>query len=825
LSEFAKRHGLTMNTLLQGAWALLLSRYSGQRDVVFGTTVSGRPADLPGANEMTGLFINTLPVRVQVDGSSTVVRWLLDLQRDQARARQHDAVSLAQVQACADVPGGRNLFDSIAVFENYPIDDQTAAAHGVRLRDLHAAEKTNYPLSVVASPGRQLRLDIGYDPALFDADTPARIAGHLRTALDVIASDPLRPLKEIDFLTGAERWRVLVGWNDTVRPVVPATLAGLFEARARQMPGALAVVTAGGEGALSFAELDARASRLARLLAGYGAGPERVVALVLPRSAEIIVAQLATAKAGAAFLPVDPGYPAERVAFMLGDARPAVTVTRSDAAGVLAGLDAGPVVVLDDPAVIAAVAALPGGAPAVRRDPAHPAYVIFTSGSTGRPKGVVVSHAGLAGFAAAEAEHYQVRPGDRVLQFSSPSFDASVLELCMSLPAGAALVTPPPGPLLGEQLAQVLAAGRVTHALIPPAALATVPAEAAELGLPEFRTVITGGEACTAELVRRWAPGRRMINSYGPTEATVVATWSGPLSPGQAAPPIGTPVWNTRCYVLDARLRPVPAGVPGELYVAGPGLARGYLGQPGLTAARFIACPWGPPGQRMYATGDLARWDGGGQLHYLGRADGQVKLRGYRIELGEIESVLRAHPAVADAIAAIRGDHPAHAQLTAYIIPANGHPPTTSELRRHLARFVPEYMVPAAVVTLDRFPLSPNGKVDRRALPAPEPGTQAGPQAGSCYTAPRTDIEMVIAGIWADVLGADRVGIHDSFFDLGGDSVRSLAVAARAKAAFDVALTPGDVLVARTVAGLAELVEDRILTELEQAALSVGDDD
>jgi amino acid adenylation domain-containing protein/non-ribosomal peptide synthase protein (TIGR01720 family) len=824
LREFAQRHGLTMNTLIQGAWALLLAQFSGDRDVVFGTTVSGRPADLPGVESMAGIFINTLPTRIHVRRGQSVLSYLRELQAQQSESRRFDFVPLARLQAWCDLSGGASLFDSIVAFENYPIDDNAATAHGLRLRDIHAVEPTNYPLSVTVYPGQQVSVVIGYDPALFDAATVERIAAHLRNTLDAIAADPARSLREVDILTEAEQRRVLVEWNDTARVVAPATLAGLFEARAQQVPDAPAVISAAGDHCLSYAELDRRANQLAHLLTRHGAGPEQVVALALPRSAEIIVAQLAVAKAGAAFLPVDPGYPRERIAFMLADARPVLTLTRTDVAGALAGLGASPLLVLDDAATMSVVDAMPGDAPAGRRAaalPGHPAYVIFTSGSTGRPKGVVVSHAGLASFAAAEAEHYQVRPGDRVLQFSSPSFDASVLELCMSLPAGAALVVPPPGPLLGQQLAEVLATGRVTHALIPPAALATVPAEAAETGLPDFRTVIVGGDACPAELVRRWAPGRRMINSYGPTEATVVATWSGPLAPASAAPPIGRPIWNTRCYVLDAGLRPSPAGVPGQLYVAGAGLARGYLNQPGLTAQRFVACPFGAAGERMYATGDLTRWTPGGQLEYLGRTDDQVKIRGFRIELGEIETVLRRHPAVAAAVVAVREDEPGRKRLAAYVVPASGQAPASEELRGHLAQFLPEYMVPPAVVPLDRLPLSPNGKIDRRALPAPE----AGAQAGASGTAPRTDTEMVLADIWADVLGVDRVGVHDNFFDLGGESVLSLAVAARAKAAFDVALTPREVLVTRTVAGLAELVEDRVLAELEQIALSARDDD
>ncbi|MGH3750137.1 MAG: non-ribosomal peptide synthetase, partial [Micromonosporaceae bacterium] len=475
---------------------------------------------------------------------------------------------------------------------------------------------------------------------LFDASTIERLAGHLVGVLGSVAADPVVRLGEIDILSGAERDRVLVGWNDTERVVAPATLVGLFEGQVERTPRAAAVVFEGGE--LSFAELEVRANRLAWLLIARGAGPERVVALALPRSVELVVAQLAVAKAGAAFLPVDPDYPADRIAFMLDDARPVSVLTRRDVAQALPGIAGVAVLVLDDADTVSALRRMPHHAPTDedRASPLwleHPAYVIYTSGSTGRPKGVVVSHVGLASFSAAEVERYAVRAGDRVLQFSSPSFDASVLELCMSLPAGAALVVPPPGPLLGGQLAGVLAERGVTHALIPPAALATVPAEVAAGGLPDFRTVIVGGEACGAELVTRWAPGRRMINSYGPTESTVVATWSDPLVAG-GVPPIGRPIANTRVYVLDAALRPVPVGVAGELYVAGAGLARGYLNRAGLTAARFVSCPFGAPGERMYRTGDLVRWSPGGELDFVGRADEQVKIRGFRIEPGEIEA-------------------------------------------------------------------------------------------------------------------------------------------------------------------------------------------
>jgi amino acid adenylation domain-containing protein/non-ribosomal peptide synthase protein (TIGR01720 family) len=824
LYRFARRHRLTVNTVVQGAWALLLARYSGRREVCFGATVSARPASLPGVDSITGVFINTLPVRVEVDDTAGVVGWLQRLQAEQAEARRLDFVPLTRLQAWSGLPRGVSLFDSIVVFENYPINEKAAAGHGLDLREMSAVETTNYPLSLVVSPGERMSIELGYDPSLFDQDTVERIAGRLGLLLYALTTDPVAPVGTIDLLSPVERGQVLVDWNDTTTPVPAAPLGELFEAQVARTPDLPAVLSAGGS--LSYAELDARANRLAHLLIGHGAGPERLVALALAQSVDIIVATLAVVKSGAAFLPVDPAYPADRIAFILADAAPVLVLTSAEFAPALPGVAGVPVLAVDDPAVVSALAGMPDRPvlDADRRSPlllANPAYVIYTSGSTGRPKGAVIPHTGLANFSAAEVERYAVQAGDRVLEFSSPSFDASVLELCMSLPAGAALVVPPPGPLLGDELAAVLAKFQVTHALIPPAALATVPEQVARAELPDFRGVIVGGDACTAELVARWAPGRRMINSYGPTEATVVCTWSDPLTPDVGIPPMGRPILNTHVYVLDGALRPVPVGVAAELYVAGVGLARGYLRRPGLTAERFVANPFDGAGSRMYRTGDLVRWTPAGQLEFAGRVDEQVKIRGFRVEPGEIETALAAHPGIAQVAVIAREDEPGNKRLVAYIVAAV-RVPTPARLRAHLARSLPNYMIPAAFVTLDALPISPNGKLDQRALPIPDHSTLT---TAADHVAPRTSTEQTLATIWADVLHHDDIGIHDDFFDLGGDSIRSLLIISRANAAFDIALTPRDVLTTRTTAVLAEVIEEQILRELEHAAFGDANND
>ncbi|TWV29510.1 amino acid adenylation domain-containing protein, partial [Streptomyces misionensis] len=793
LTRLARDHGTTLFTTLVAAVQAYLARLSGAEDIAVGTVTSGR--DRPETQALVGFFVNTLVLRSRAEAGTPFSGFLTAVRGTVLDAFAHQDVPFErvvdEVQPVRDTSRSP-LFQVMVVLQNTP-------AAGLDLPGLDVTDVEpdsdqapfDLTLEFAETDSGELHALLTYNTDLFDTGTAERMAGQLGTLLHAVAADPDRPLGALPLASDGELKGVLDQGRGDFRPVPETTLPDLFEQQAARTPDAVALVD--GDRELSYAEVERAANRLAHRLIREGVGPERVVALALPRSAATVVAQLAVAKAGGAFLPVDPNYPEQRQEFMIRDA--------------------GAHLVLGDPAEVwAAEGAETAPTDADRSHaltPDHPAYVIYTSGSTGTPKGVVVTHRGLAPFAAAAAERYAAGPGDRVLQFASPSFDASVLELCVSLLSGAALVTGEEGPLVGERLAEVLAARRISHTLIPPAALATLPPETATT-LAHLRTLIVGAEACPADLVAVWAAGRRMINSYGPTEATVVATWTGPLVPGTVAPPIGRPSGSTRVHVLDAALRPVPPGVTGELYIAGPGLARGYLGRPGLTAQRFLADPFGAPGERMYRTGDLVRWSADGLLRFAGRADDQVKLRGFRIEPGEIESALRTSPLVRDAVVVVRPAQTPGApdRLVAYVVPAAPSTPEPAgaalpggELRLHLAGLLPPHMVPSVFVPLDRLPLTPNGKTDRRALPAPGPGQTAD---GPC-TAPRTDTERRVARIWADVLGIEDVGADDNFFALGGDSILSMQVVSRLRRD-GLHVATRDLFTHQTVAELAAVV-------------------
>jgi amino acid adenylation domain-containing protein/non-ribosomal peptide synthase protein (TIGR01720 family) len=815
LGHVAQQHGLTLNTIIQGAWALLLSRYSAQNDVCFGATVSGRPADLPGAEDITGIFINTLPVRVEIDHTTTVSHWLQQLQAAQAEARQFDFVSLAMLHTLSDIPGGTNLFDSIVIFENYPIDNQAAAAHGLQLRDLAAIEITNYPITLFVIPDSQLSIQLGYDPNLFDLPTIERMVRHLQMLLTGIAENVDCLVSDLPMLTEAEHRQVLQGWNDTEQIVPSVPLPELFETQVAQTPDAMAVMCAGVE--LCYEELDSRANRLARLLIECGAGPERVVALTLPRSVDLMVALLAALKSGAAFLPIDLDYPSERIGFMLADADPVLVVTTTELADQLPASEVSRVV-LDGADTVAQLATYPDANIADdERDGvvslSSPAYVIYTSGSTGRPKGVIVTLGALGNFLAAMQERCGLNRGDRLLAVTTVGFDIANLELFGPLLCGAAVVVADREVAADPfALRQTVISAGVTVMQATPSLWRAVVAE----GAPEFDgvRVLVGGEALPADLAASLVDcAASVTNLYGPTETTIWSTVAAVDQHTTKDPSIGRPIANTQAYVLDDVLRPVPVGAVGELYLAGAGLARGYLNRPGLTAERFVACPFGSAGQRMYRTGDLASWSAQGQLRYLGRTDHQVKIRGYRIELGEIEAALTAHPRVANVAVVTREDQPEVKRLVAYVVPTADEVVDSAGLRAYVASKLPDYMVPAAFVALDGLPLTPNGKLDRRALPAPAFAAVVG------YVAPRSEAERVLAGIWGEVLGVERVGVEDNFFELGGDSILSIQVISRARRV-GLSLLPRDLFRYPTVASLVMSVAGVAPVIAEQGPVS-----
>jgi amino acid adenylation domain-containing protein len=802
LRRFARQEQLTLNVLLQGAWALLLSRYSGESDVLFGATVSGRPPALDGVEEMIGLFINTVPVRARVPGGASLSTWLKNLHEQQAEARQYEYSPLVEVQGWSEVQRGRPLFESLLVFENYPVSDSPGGrgdAPAVRVRGVQSHEKVNYPLSLVIAPGEEFLLQFFYDTNRFDAAAVERMCGHYNTLLAAIASGGERRLAEMPLLCEAERRRTLVEWNDTRREDFgSACLHERIETHAARTPDREALVLEAER--LSYAQLNARSNQLARHLRSLGVGAETRVGLMLERSVEMAVSVLAVLKAGGAYVPLDPSYPQERLAFMAEDAGLSVLLTQERLAGSLPAHGARVVKVDAEAGQIAAHGAENLTAVASEE---NAAYVIYTSGSTGQPKGAVVTRRGLANLAEAQVVAFDIRADARVLQFASLSFDASIFEIAMALHTGAALCLARPESLLpGEGLRRLLSEQEITNVTLPPSALALMPG--AEL--PALRTIVVAGEACPAGLVDTWAVGRRFFNAYGPTETTVWATVAECFA-GGPKPLIGRPISNAQVYLLDADMNPVPVGVAGELHIGGVGLARGYLNRPALTAERFVPNPFSnEPGARLYRTGDLACYTPEGEIDFLGRIDHQVKVRGFRIEPGEIEAAVERHEGVREAVVVAREDTPGEKRLVAYVTRAAGEAGaalSAAALRRRLKERLPEYMAPSAFVVLDEMPLTPNGKVDRKALPAPEQPLRA---ADETFTPPRSELERTVAAVWCEVLGVEQVGVDDNFFDLGGHSLLMIKANSRLRELLKREISMVDMFHYPTVGALARFL-------------------
>ncbi|MFJ7910150.1 non-ribosomal peptide synthase/polyketide synthase [Kitasatospora sp. NPDC096204] len=790
LRELARAHGTSLFMVLQAGLAALLSKLGAGDDIPLGSPVAGRTDQ--ALDELVGFFVNTLVFRTDTSGDPTFVE-LLGRVRDTALAGyahqdlpfEYLVEALNPSRSLSHHP----LFQVMLVLQDH--DRVGFAPPGLRVSELEmttATSKFDLVLSLAeqrAEDGSPAGIDafVQFASDLYDPATVETMVARLVRLLTAAVADPRQRLSRIELLSARERRALLPAAEGTADA---ESVLAAFAAQVVARPDAVAL--ASGEVEVTYGRLNAWANRFAHSLIARGVAAEQIVALALPRSVEFVVAVLGVLKTGAAYLPVDPVYPESRIAFMLDDAKPSVVV--------------------DDLATVARVTESPEWPetdPVVTVDARHAAYVIYTSGSTGRPKGVLVSHAGVRAMAAAQAERLGIEPGGRVLQFSSPSFDVSLWDILGALLSGATLVpasaNEPVAALTDPSLA-------LTHATVPPSVLAALSPDAVTVPV-----LAVAGEACPPELVARWAPGRLMLNAYGPTETTVVVTISEPLSPGSGVPPIGRAIAGQRAYVLDHRLGLVPPGVTGELYLSGPGLARGYLNRPGLTAGRFVACPFGPDGARMYRTGDLVRRRADGQLEYIGRADDQVKVRGFRIELGEIETALSEHPQVGQVAVIARRDRAADTRLVAYLVLAPGAELRPEELRAHLRGRLPDYMVPAAFVSLDTLPLNTSGKLDRRALPEPEF------TVSRTGRAPHTPEEHVLAGLFAEVLGLSEVGADDDFFDLGGHSLLATRLVARARSVLGVELPLHTLFRTPTVAGLAAGLEcaSRARLALERA--------
>ncbi|MFB7613702.1 non-ribosomal peptide synthase/polyketide synthase, partial [Kitasatospora sp. NPDC056181] len=775
LVELARRSGASLFMVLQAGLAALYTRLGAGTDIAIGSPIAGRTDE--ALDELVGFFVNTLVLRTDTSGDPGFAELLGRVRETALAAYAHQDVPfehLVEVLNPSRSLAYHPLFQTMLAVQNAPGGD--FALPGLEVSGLAVPTGTSR-LDLTFSLAENRRPDgtpagltgmVEYSTDLFDRRTVELLFTRWVRLLAEAAADPGKPIGALDVLGEEERRDLLAGADDTAREVRERDVPAMFAARVAAAPEDIALVSV-DRIELTYRQLDVMANRFAHSLIARGVRPEQLVAVALPRSVEWVVAVLGTLKAGAAYLPVDPAYPQSRIDLMLADASP--------------------VVVVDDPAAVRETDGFPAGDPAVALDARHPAYVIYTSGSTGRPKGVVVGHGGVASLVATQVERLAVGPGSRVLQFASPSFDASFWDLCSALLTGATLVLAPAEAPLEALTDDGLG---ITHVILPPSALGALgDAE------PAAATLVVGGEACPPELVARWAPGRRMVNAYGPTETTVAATMSDPLVPGPGVPPIGRPVANTRVYVLDEGLRPVPPGVPGQLYVAGAGLARGYLNRPGLTAGRFVACPFGPAGARMYRTGDLVRRLADGQLEFVGRADEQVKVRGFRVEPGEVEAALAEHPAVARAAVVAKDD-----RLIGYVVPCRDTAPTPAQLRGHLLGRLPEYLVPAVFAVLEALPLTPSGKLDRHALPVPDltgNGTAGG-------RTPRTPQEQLLAELFAEVLGVTEVGADDSFFDLGGHSLLATRLVARVRTVLGVEVGLRALFEAPTVAGLAALL-------------------
>ncbi|HEU4510844.1 MAG TPA: amino acid adenylation domain-containing protein [Pyrinomonadaceae bacterium] len=803
LETLSRQYQLTLNTLFQGAWGLLLSRYSGEPDVVFGATVSGRPADLEGVENMLGLFINTLPVRLKVDPEQLTLNWLKELQDQQVEARQYEHAPLMAIQSWSEVQRG-SLFESILAFENYPVSGPTASrprSANFEMPDVKLFQRTNYPLSLMAWPaGPNLAVQLGYD-SRFEAATVDRMLHHLEVLLENILTKPDQRLREVSLLTKAEREQLLAQCSPNFTPVESACVHELFETQVAKSPDEIALTC--GDQQLTYAELNQQANRLAHYLRSLGIGPEDRVAFCFERSMDAAISIIGIMKSGGSFVPLDPEHPRERLAFSLADSGASILLTHSALTDRLPEHSA-QTVYLDSEAIAHQSAENPENV----SQSSDLAYLIYTSGTTGKPKAVMIEHGSLTNTLLATQSEFNIVSTDVIPCIASFSFDISLFELLSTLLVGGRSIIINRHELLDlKRFTEIL--GQVTFLHTASGIMRQLANHLKNHPQPQavsrLRQVFTGGDVVPVSLLQDMAqvfPHARLVAGYGPTEGTIICT-AYHASPDQPAkrPPLGKPLNNMSVRLYDKQGQLVPVGVVGEIYLGGRCVARGYLNRPELTAEKFVVID----GERFYRTGDLARYNEDGNLEFAGRVDHQVKIRGYRVETEEIETVLSQHQGVRECVVTARADGNGEKQLVAYVVPSNGQTNDVDAgvFKQHLQKQLPEYMMPAAFVLLESLPLTSNGKVDRRALPAPN-GTRHSVRS---FVAPRNPTEIRLKKIWEEMLNVRPIGITDNFFELGGNSLLTLSLIGQIQKDFEVELPLAAVMTDGTIKGLAELIQ------------------
>ncbi len=759
LISLANQYHVTPSTFFQTVWGVLLQKYNNTDDVVFGTVVSGRPSELSQVEKMVGLFINTVPVRIRSMEYDTFASLIQRVQHEILETEKFHYASLAEIQS--STPLFNKLFDHIMAFENYPLDRDSfkniEKDLGFSLTGLDAFEQDSYGVGLVVYPGDEWIVKLKYDTEVYTEYQMKQVMNHLQTLLERILENPDISVHQLEIIPHEEKQQLLTDFNSTKADYATnVSIHQLFEKQVEKNPHNIALVYKDSK--WTYKELNARANQLARILRIKKIGREQIVGIMMNRSPELIISILAILKAGGAYLPIDPEYPTKRIQYMLDDSQVKLLLVQP---GIQVSANYRESVLVINESLLQGDSS---NLPAINQ-PNDLAYLIYTSGSTGKPKGVMVEHQNLCNLVSI-AKPYEIHENSRVLQFASISFDASVAEIFPTLIAGATLYLEEKMVLL-DQLVQYLREKRISNVTLPPSVFKSIPYN----DLPDLKTVISAGESCSPDLVNKWGAGRTFINAYGPTEATVCTTIAK-FHDSVSETSIGKPFFNQQVYIVNKQNQLQPIGVPGELCISGAGLARGYWNQPDLTADKFVDNPF-VPGTKMYKTGDMARWLPDGNIEYLGRADDQVKIRGYRVELVEITNQLIKYPSVKEATVVARKDEKDQACLCAYFT-ATGNWSVT-KLRQHLVKELPEYMIPSYFVELERIPLTPNGKIDKKALPEPTHSIHANTETDF----PTNKAEEKLAQVWEEVLGMESIGIHDDFFELGGDSIKAIQIISR----------------------------------------------